>query len=87
MSLDEILPYLAIISFFIAIGVIIYQFGKWRQKTETEKEEIKKKLDTISEKIEKIPDDLLAKSIDIYKILDKLKEKPKSTKKGEPRDE
>ena len=87
MSLDEILPYLTIISFFIAIAIIIYQVGKWRQKTETDKEEIKKKLDTISEKIEKIPEDALSKFIDAYKMLEKMKETPQTTKKEKPKDE
>lgn len=87
MNLGEILPYLTIISFFIGIAIIIYQVGRWRQKTETDKEEIKKKLDTISEKIEKIPDDAFSKFIDAYKMLEKMKEKPLKTKKEKPNDE
>lgn len=81
------LPYIEIISFIIVIVVLVYQFGKWRQKSETDREETKKKLDAISERIDKIPDDLLAKSIDIYKMFDKLKEKPQATKKERPDDE
>mgnify|MGYP001056118972 CR=1 FL=1 len=75
------LPYLTIISFFIGIGIIIYQVGRWRQKTETDKEEIKKKLNIISEKIEKIPEDFWSKFIDAYEMLEKTKEKPRTTKK------
>ena len=40
-NLEKILPYLTIISFFIEIAIIIYQVGKWRQKTETDREEKK----------------------------------------------
>ena len=75
------LPYLTIISFFIGIAIVVYQFGRWRQKTETDKEEIKKKLNNISEKIEKLPQDLFSKSIDMYEILEKMKEKTQTTKK------
>lgn len=75
------LPYLTIISFFIGIAIVVYQFGRWRQKTETDKEEIKEKLNKISEKIEKLPQDLFSKSIDMYEILEKMKEKTQTTKK------
>ena len=81
MGLEEILPYLTIISLFIGVGIIIYQVGRWRQKTETDKEEIKKKLNAISEKIEKIPEDFWSKFIDAYEMLEKMKAEPQKTKK------
>ena len=88
MTLEDILPYLSIISFIITIVVLVYQFGKWRQKTETEKEETKKALDAILGKMDKIPDDFWAKFIDAYKLLEKVKEEnPEVTKKRRPKDE
>lgn len=81
MSLEETLPYLTIISFIIGIGIVIYQIGRWRQKTETDKEEIKKTLNAISEKIEKVPTDFWSKFIDAYEMLEKMKEKTQTTKK------
>lgn len=88
MSLEEIVPYLEIIGFIITIIIIVYGFGKWKQKSETDKEEMQKKLNAVSEKIERIPDDLLSKSIDLYRMLEKMQEKPqKTTIKEEKEDE
>jgi hypothetical protein len=87
MTLEDLLPYVGIVSLIIALGVIVYNFGKWRQKTETDKEEIKKKLDAISAKVDKIPEELLSKSIDVYKIYEEIKKSLEVTKKRRPKDE
>jgi len=87
MTFEELLPYVGIASLLIALGVIIYNFGKWRQKTEADREEIKKKLDALSAKMDKIPQEFLTVFIDMYKIYEKLKENPEATKKRRPEDE
>lgn len=87
MTFEEILPYVGIISLLIALAVIIYNFGKWRQKTEADREEVKRKLDAISAKIDKIPQEFLPVFIDMYKIYEKLKENPEATKKRKTEDE
>ncbi len=76
MSVAEILPYVGVISLVIATGVLVYQFGKWRQKNDSEREEIKKKLDEICGKLDRTPDDLFSKFIDMYKIWEKMNEDP-----------
>ena len=90
MALEEILsilPYVGIFSLLIALGLIVYHFGKWRQKTETDREEIKKMLETISAKVDKIPQEFLPAFIDMYKIYEKMKENPEATKKRRPKDD
>jgi len=87
LSLEEILPILSIVAFLITIALLVYKFGKWRQKTETDREEIKRKLDAISKKVEKIPDDLMAKSIDIYKMYEKIRENLQSSTRERNKDE
>jgi len=87
MTFEGILPYVEIISFLIATFVMVYEFGKWRQKTETDREETKKILDEISKKIDRIPEDFWAKFIDAYKMLEKVKKDPEATKKRRPKDE
>jgi hypothetical protein len=81
MTFEEILPYVEIASFFIGIFVLAYQFGKWRQKAETNKEDMDKKLDALSTKIDKIPQEFLPVFIDLYKMWEKLKEDPETNKK------
>lgn len=90
MTFEEILPilpYVGIFSILIALGILVYHFGKWRQKTETEREEIKKKLEVISAKIDKVPQEFLPVFIDAYKIWEKLKENPEARKKGRPQND
>lgn len=85
MSVAEVLPYVGVVSLVIALSVIVYQFGKWRQKNDSDREEIKKKLDEICIKVDKIPEELLSKSIDVYKMWEKMQEAP--NKKRKPRDD
>jgi hypothetical protein len=81
------LPYVGIVSLLITLFIIIYQFGKWRQKTEADREEIKKKLDALSIKIDKVPDEFLPVFIDMYKLYDKLKGNTEATKRRRTEDE
>jgi hypothetical protein len=83
MVFEEYLPYVGIVSLLIALGIIIYNVGKWKQKTDTDREEIIKKLEFIATKLEKIPDELFAKSVDAYKFYEKIKEDLKPNKKEE----
>jgi hypothetical protein len=87
MTFEEILPYVEIISFLIAIFVMVYEFGKWRQKSETDREETKKALAEISKKIDRIPEDVYAKYIDLYKLLERMRQEPEATKKRGPKNE
>lgn len=91
MAFEEILPilpYVGILSLLIALGIIVYHFGKWRQKTESDREEMRKMLDAVSKKVDRIPDDFWAKFIDAYKLLEKVKEEnPEVTKKRRPKDD
>lgn len=90
MAFEEILPILPYVGFFsllIALGIIVYHFGKWRQKTESDREEMRKMLDTVSKKVDRIPEDFWAKSIDAYKMLEKMREDPEATKKRRPKNE
>jgi hypothetical protein len=87
MTFEEFLPYVGIVSLLITLFVMIYHFGKWRQKTEADREEIKSKLETISTKIDKIPEELLAKSVDVYKLYEKIKADSEANKKRRPKDE
>jgi len=86
MAFEEFLPYVGIISLLIALGIIIYHFGKWRQKNDADREEVKKKLEAISAKVDKIPEELLSKSIDVYKMWEKIKEDPETTRKRRPKE-
>jgi hypothetical protein len=81
MIFEELLPYLEIASFLIVILVMVYEFGKWRQRSETDKEDLKRRLDALSAKIDKVPQEFLPVFIDLYKMWDKLKENPEATKK------
>lgn len=81
MSVEQILPYVGVVSLTIVVGGLLYNFGKWRQKNETDKEEIKKKRDMICTKIDNIPKEFLPVFIDMYKIYEKMKEEPEVTKK------
>jgi len=90
MTFEEILPYVEITSFLIgAIGlfVLAYQFGKRRQKSETDIEDVKRKLDALSTKIEKIPQEFGPVFIDLYKMWEKLKEDPETSRKRRPKDD
>jgi len=82
MTFEEILPYVEIVSFLIAMLVIVYEFGKWRQRSETDKEDLERRLDALSAKVDKIPQEFLPVFIDMYKMWEKLKEKPEARKKG-----
>jgi len=82
MIFEEILPYVEIVSFIIAILVIVYEFGKWRQRSETDKKELERRLDALSVKIDKVPQEFLPVFIDLYKMWEKLKENPEAKKKG-----
>jgi hypothetical protein len=81
MTFEEILPYVEIASFLIAIFVMVYEFGKWRQRNETDKEDLKRRLDALSAKIDKVPQEFLPVFIDAYQMWEKLKENPEATKK------
>lgn len=90
MVFEEILPYLpyvSIVSLLIALGIIIYHFGKWRQRSDADREEVKKKLEAIMTKVDRIPEELLSKSVDVYKMWEKIKENPEATKKRRNEDE
>jgi uncharacterized membrane-anchored protein YhcB (DUF1043 family) len=90
MTFEEILPYVEIASFLIgAIGlfVLAYQIGKWRQKAETDMEDVKRKLDALSTKIDKVPQEFGPIFIDLYKMWEKLKENPEASKKRRPKDD
>lgn len=87
MTFEEFLPYVGIVSLLIALGVIIYHFGKWRQKTESDREEVKNALDAISKKLDKIPDDFWAKFVDAYKLLEKMREDSETTRKRRANDD
>lgn len=82
MTFEEILPYIEIASFLIAILVIVYEFGKWRQRSEADKEDLIRRLDVLSAKIDKVPQEFLPVFIDLYKMWEKLKENPEARKKG-----
>jgi hypothetical protein len=87
MTFEDILPYVEIAAFLIALFVIVYEFGKWRQKSETDREEMMKRLDTISAKIDKVPQEFLPLFIDLYKMWEKLQVKPEATKKEKKLDD
>ncbi len=82
MTIEDILPYVEIASFLVAMFVIVYEFGKWRQRNEADKEDLKKRLDALSAKVDKIPQEFLPVFIDLYKMWEKLKENPEPKKKG-----
>lgn len=82
MTFEEILPYVEIASFLSAILVMVYEFGKWRQKSETDREDLKTRLDALSAKIDKVPQEFLPVFIDAYKMWERLRESPEARKKG-----
>jgi hypothetical protein len=84
---EEIFPILTLISFIIGISVIVYQFGKWRQKNDAEREELKTKINLISERIEKIPAEFWSKFIDAYEMLEKFDDQQKNKKERTKNDE
>jgi len=79
--LREVLPYIGIVSLAITAIGLVYHYGKSQQKNDSDKEEIKKKLDELCVKVDKIPEELLAKSIDVYKMWKQIKEDPEPNKK------
>jgi hypothetical protein len=81
MTIEEILPYVEIVSFLIAILVIVYEFGKWRERNAADKEDLNRRLDALSAKIDKVPQEFLPVFIDLYKMWEKLGEKPEARKK------
>jgi len=83
MSFQQSLPYVELASFFIVIIGIVYEFGKWRQRNETQKEDIIRRLDAISAKIDKIPQEFGPVFIDLYKMWEKLKEGNETKKRKE----
>jgi hypothetical protein len=87
MTLEEILPFVEIASFVIVMLGIVYEFGKWKQKSETDKEDLIRRLDVLSAKIDKVPQEFLPVFIDLYKMWEKLKENPEARKKGRPQNE
>jgi len=86
MTFEEFLPYVSIVSLLIAVFALVYQFGRWRQKNDADREEVKKKLETLLTKVDRIPDELMSKSIDMYKMLEKIREDPEATKKRRPKE-
>lgn len=80
-SIAEIFPYLTIIGFIISIGVITYKIGKWRQKTEAERIETKKTLETICKDVKQMPEHFWSKFIDAYELLEKTTKSTEREKK------
>ncbi|XES77349.1 MAG: hypothetical protein ACBZ72_00355 [Candidatus Bathyarchaeia archaeon] len=72
MSVAELLPFVGVVSLAIASSVIVYHFGKWRQKNDSDREEMRRKIDELCLKVDKIPEELLSKSIDMYKMWEKM---------------
>ena len=81
-NVAEILPYLTIIGFIISTCVITYKIGKWRQKTEVERIETKKTLETISKDVKQMPEHFWSKFIDAYELLEKTRKPTEREKKG-----
>lgn len=80
-SVAEILPYLSIIGFVISISVITYKIGKWRQKTEAERIETKKMLETLCKDVKLMPEHFWSKFIDAYELLEKTTKSIEKEKK------
>jgi len=86
MSVEQILS-IGFISLFITLIGIAYKVGKWQQKKDNDKQEINKKLDEISAKIDKVPDEFLPLFIDLYKMYEKMGENPRITNKERQQNE
>lgn len=84
MSIAEVIPYVGIISLAIAVIGLGYNYGKKQQKSEHDKQEIIRKLDEISAKIDRVPKEFLPLFIDLYKMWEQTSENPRINKKRKP---